>query len=407
LPSGIGFKRGFRCFLTITFLYVLSAGSSAARLPATPSGSPSFPWNDYARDSQHTALSTVRAQALTKIFWQTPVDLAPQYSDNELLIHYGSPLITAGDTVIVPVKTGPTGGFRVDARRAADGGLLWSLSSDYILPSHNWTLPFGPALTSAPRLYFPGAGGTVYYRDQPDAATGFTGQLAFYGLVNYQANAPTYNANVIINTPITSDSLGNVYFGFLVTGATPLSLQSGIARISATGQGSWVSASTASQDGSMTEVVYNCAPALSTNGGTVYVAVSDGNGLSYSSAGYLLALDSSTLALQARVRLKDPESGLDAVLSDDGTASPTIGTDGDVYYGVLENPIGENHYRGWLLHFNSGLSQTKTPGSFGWDDTASLVPSSMVPSYTATSPYLLMTKYNDYADLGANGTGLN
>jgi hypothetical protein len=46
------------------------------------------------------------------------------------------------------------------------------------------------------------------------------------------------------------------------------------------------------------------------------------------------------------------------------------------------------------------------PGSFGWDDTASIVPASSVPSYQGTSSYLLMTKYNNYAGLG-NGDGLN
>lgn len=80
-----------------------------------------------------------------------------------------------------------------------------------------------------------------------------------------------------------------------------------------------------------------------------------------------------------------------------------IGVDGDVYYGVLENPLGVNHYRGWLLHFDSLLSQSKIPGAFGWDDTASMVPSFMVRSYGGASSYLLMTKYNDYADAGGNG----
>jgi hypothetical protein len=394
-------SRRFRVLLYCFFVCLVLGGGSPIRLRARPSVNSSLSWNDYARDSQHTALSPVPAQALTKIFWQTPVDLQPQYSGDELLIHYGSPLITAAYTVIVPVKTGATGGFRVDARRAADGSLLWSLASDYILPSHNWTPPFGPALTSDPRLYFPGAGGTVYFRDQPDSPTGSQSRLAFYGLANYQADPQTYNSNVIINTPITSDSQGNIYFGFLVTGATPLGLQSGIARISAGGQGTWVAASTVSLDASMNEVVYNCAPALSADLSTLYVGVSNRP----TASGYLLALNSTTLALQGSVRLKDPKSGSDAYLSDDGTASPAIGTDGDVYYGVLERPLGENHYRGWLLHFNSSLTQLKTPGSFGWDDTASLVPASMVPSYSGTSSYLLMTKYNDYADV--NGSGLN
>jgi len=70
----------------------------------------------------------------------------------------------------------------------------------------------------------------------------------------------------------------------------------------------------------------------------------------------------------------------------------------------LEGSPGENNYRGWLLHFNSTLTQTKIPGAFGWDDTASIVPASVVPSYHGSSSYLLMTKYNNYANAGGNGS---
>ena len=103
----------------------------------------------------------------------------------------------------------------------------------------------------------------------------------------------------------------------------------------------------------------------------------------------------------------DPHSG-NAVLPDDSTASPTIGPDGDVYFGVLENGWPSRHHdRGWLLHFDSTLATTKIPGSFGWDDSASIVPSKAVPSYTGTSSYLVLTKYNDYSDPGIGGTGEN
>jgi hypothetical protein len=138
------------------------------------------------------------------------------------------------------------------------------------------------------------------------------------------------------------------------------------------------------------------------------VAVSDADpaeGIN-SGAGYLVSFDSRTLAPISRVRLKDAHTPVnDSPLLDAGTASPTVGPDGDVYYGVLESPFYSNNLRGWLLHFNSGLSQTKIPAAFGWDDTASIVPTSMVPSYHGSSPYLLMTKYNNYA--GAGGDGVN
>jgi hypothetical protein len=360
------------------------------------------PWSGLGGNPEHTARAQARAQALGIIRWQTPVDLAPQYSGNELLIHYGSPLVTSHNTVIVPVKTGATGGLRVDARDARDGKLKWSATTDYVFPPADWTPEFGPVLTpeTRPRLFYPGAGGTVYFRDEPDSNRGSTGQIAFYGMDTYAADRQAYNTSVMINTPLTADAGGNLYFGFLVTGQNPSGLSSGIARISASGEGTWVSAAAAASNPSIAGVVYNCAPALNSQTGTLYVAVST----AYNGAGYLLALNSATLAPIARAELKDPATGMDALLSSDGSASPTIGPDGDVYFGVLESS-GENHDRGWLLHFDGRLSVLKTPGAFGWDDTASIVPSAMVPSYQGASSYLVMTKYNDYHEAG--GSGIN
>ncbi|MGA2740965.1 MAG: hypothetical protein ABSG65_26435 [Bryobacteraceae bacterium] len=368
-------------------------------------------WTNFAKVAHHGAASGTASQTLNAIHWQTPVDLHPQYPGREskplqygaeeLLIHYGSPLITTANTVIVPVKTGASGGFSVSAHVAANGNLVWSTQSDFMLPpSHGWTPVFGPALT-AKRLYFPAAGGTILYRDDPDAATGTEGRIAFYGLANYVADPTGFNSSVYINTPLTTDESGNIYFGFLVNGTSPLAgLTSGIARIGSDGTATWVAVTTAAADSTMTEVPYNCAPALSWNGTTVYVAVSNGTD------GYLVALNSTTLAPVAHVRLKDPKSGDNSWIDDDSSASPTTGADGDVYYGVLENPFPENNDRGWLLHFSADLSQSKTPGAFGWDETASLVPASIVASYTGTSSYLLMTKYNNYADIGT-GNGEN
>jgi len=361
-------------------------------------------WRGFAGDPQHTALSTVAAQSLDGIRWQTPVDLDPQYSGTSLLIHYGSPVVTTANTVIVPVKVGSSGGFRVEAHNGSDGALLWKAPSDYLLPPHDWTPSFNPALTPSGRLYYPGAGGTVRFRDTPDAPTGPSGQIAFYGISHYQARTLSFAKNVRINTPLTTDAAGNVFFGFEVLAPTPPLLQSGIARIDADGTGAWISAVAAVSDPAIVKVVHNSAPALSNDQSTLYVAVTTATGTG-SGSGYLAALDSHTLAPVAKVRLLDVLSGRAALLPEAGTASPTVGPDGDVYFGVLGSSITANNERGWLLHFDAGLTEAKIPGAFGWDDTASIVPAAIVPSYAGASTYLVMTKYNNY--VGAGGDGVN
>jgi hypothetical protein len=95
------------------------------------------------------------------------------------------------------------------------------------------------------------------------------------------------------------------------------------------------------------------------------------------------------------------------MISTSSSASPTVGPDGDVYFGVLESSFGTHDARGWLLHFNAALTRTKTPGSFGWDNTVSVVPASAVPRYHGRSPYLLVSKYNNYLGVGPHGNGRN
>jgi len=52
------------------------------------------------------------------------------------------------------------------------------------------------------------------------------------------------------------------------------------------------------------------------------------------------------------------------------------------------------------MRFSGDLSIQKTPGGFGWDYTAAIVPASMVPSYQGASSYLIFSKYNNYAGSG-------
>jgi hypothetical protein len=380
-------------FLRLILLFGVSAGMLT--LPSN-SYAQNGAWLTHSHDEQHTALSTVQSQPLTAIHWHVKVDLHP--STGEILVHYGSPLVTAANTVIVPVKTAANS-FHVEAHIGATGKRLWIQSTAYQAPEASFVPGLGPTI-SGNQLVVPDIAGRVIVRPNPDRTTSKISDLYFYGAKNFRKDPTAYKQNIQIDTPLSADASGNLYFGFLALGATPLNLQSGIARISATGVGTWVSAAAASGDTAITQVAISCAPALSPDGSILYVAVDNG------SYGYLLALNSSTLSLVNRVRLTDPSSGMDAWLDDSSSAAPTVGPDGDVYFGVLENPFPKHNDRGWLLHFNSDLSQTRIPGSFGWDDTASIVPASLVSSYHGSSSYLLMTKYNNYAGVGT-GDGHN
>jgi hypothetical protein len=367
--------------------------------PPTGTGTPvnGPAWLGFGADAQHSAVSQIATQDLNRIVWRTAVDMAPQYSpQGYLLVHYGSPVITSKNTVVVPVKRAAQDGYVLEAHSGQTGELMWSMASDYVMPAHHWAPSYTVTLTRANRVYAPGLGGRVLYRDDADATGGTPQSIAFYGNAAYSAAKAAYDASVFVNTPITADSEGNIYFGFSTLPGAPGGLKGGIARISANGAGSWAAATVLAQDADIDKAAMNSAPALSADQKTLYVAVNGPR-----TKGYLLALDAATLALKSKVLLIEPQTKQPAQVSDDSTASPTVGPDGDVFFGVLEYAYAQHNARGWLLHFDATLSQAKTPGSFGWDDTASIVPASMVPSYTGTSKYLITTKYNNYGRAGS------
>ncbi|MGN6735977.1 MAG: hypothetical protein ACTHMB_29035, partial [Candidatus Binatia bacterium] len=53
-------------------LLVIGRGLFAVTTPS--------PWLSHANNAQHTGLSGNSSQSLTKVHWQTPVDLHPQYN---------------------------------------------------------------------------------------------------------------------------------------------------------------------------------------------------------------------------------------------------------------------------------------------------------------------------------------
>jgi hypothetical protein len=161
-----------------------------------------------------------------------------------------------------------------------------------------------------------------------------------------------------------------------------------------------VLAANAAADSAIKFDSHNSAPALSNDGTTLYVVVKSGSTEYY---GYLLGLDAVTLATKFKVFLRDPRNGNGAGILDVSTASPMVAPDGDVYFGIFSNP--DNGSRGFLLRFSADLTVQKTPGGFGWDYTAAIVPAGMAPLYTGSSSYLIFSKYNNYVD--GDGNGIN
>jgi hypothetical protein len=354
----------------------------------------------FGGNSQHTGIFNAPAQPLNVIKWQTDID----FNNTGGLAHYGSPVISANNTVFVPVRTAADG-FRVDAFDGATGTPKYTVNSDYIMPSHGWIPPYNLCVVGT-RLYFAGAGGTMFHIDNIDSNSpgAAVREVFFTSLANYNANAAAFNNTVFVNTPITADSAGNIFFGFRIQGSAPAPLsttQSGLARLAANGTGSFVLAGTAAGDALIDRDSHSAGPALSNDETSVYFPVKASSNAFY---GYLVELNSTTLATRHTVFLKDPRNNTGARITDDSTSTPMVAPDGDVYFGVLANNP-PNGSRGFLLRFSADLSITKTPGAFGWDYTPGIVPSFMVPSYTGNSLYLLFCKYNDYAF--QDGSGVN
>jgi hypothetical protein len=361
-------------------------------------------WAGFAANAQHTAAAVASPQPLAAVHWQARVDHHPQYAEDEgPFSHYGSPMITSTNTVVVPTRLGARKGFELRAYDGTSGSRTWRLPTDYTLPL-GVSLRFPPPLPSTLRddshVAVAGGGGTLLIRSGVDHAAGHVRRVAFYGLGHYRAHRAAYRAAVQVTTPLTTGPDGSLYFGFSATPHAPGHLRSGIARISASGHGSWVAARALAATRTSSRVALSCAPALSPDGRTGYVAVVSGK------HSHLVGFDTASLKPRYRHRLRDPETHQPATVIDESSATPTVGPDGDVFYGVLENPFQQHDDRGWLLHFDSTLTKVRTPGSFGWDQTVAVVPVTSVPSYAGGSSYLLVSKYNNYL-LGPDGDGRN
>ena len=178
--------------------------------------------SSFASNSQHTSDYGPRAQSQNAVHWTTSIDL----NNAGGFAHYGQPLVTPANNIFVPVKIGASSGFEINVFNAGTGAPIYSLSTDYIAPSSEWIVSYQPVLATdatGTRLYYPGAGGTVYYIDNVDSVnhSAPVQQVFYTSLTNYQANASAFNSTIYIDTPITADTSGNIFFGFRVEGTAP------------------------------------------------------------------------------------------------------------------------------------------------------------------------------------------
>ena len=143
-----------------------------------------------------------QSRPLRAIRWRAKVDLAPVYVHGTLPIHYGSPMITAANTVLVPTRVSAKAGYRVVAYSGASGARRWSLRTDYRPPAFTgahhsaWTPPLPAVLMPVATLDVAGAGGTVLVRQHANNRAGAVRRLVFYGLAQWKAHRRAYDKAV-------------------------------------------------------------------------------------------------------------------------------------------------------------------------------------------------------------------
>jgi len=381
-------------------------------------------WQCYGGNAQHTGIFEGTSQTAALIQWQAPLDDGSSYYGGATLTHYAAPMVTPLNTVVYGYRyTTTVGGnpyndnWSVIGRNGVTGAQEWQLNTDYsaaLLMPNDWTTVFPVTLykignSTARGVVAAGSGGSVLLRKSADSATDPTTRLVFYTTVaDFNKNISAY-APIKINTPLSADNVGNIYFGYEVIAPIPSNISAlgtgGIAKVNLqTGASTYKSVEEMNIDPSLVRPSMNAAPAITTDGTTIYVGLTNANG----SNAWLAKLSTKTLAVTASAQIYDPSiPGADAALINESSASPMIGPDGHVFMGVFGNQYRESH--GWMVQYDANLKianskgQRWPTGAFGWDDTSVVVPTSMVPSYKGKATYLILTKYNNYDFGGTDG----
>ena len=324
-------------------------GDDAGGGPTIPSG-PTVPpapgvsgpaWWGFGRDAQHSAVSAIATQDLNRIAWSTPLDLNPQYrGSGALLTHYGSPVVTSNNTVVLPVKTGASGGFRIEARSGVNGGPIWTAATDYVLPAHNWIPSYNLALSTANRLYAPGAGGKLLVKADADSAGGSLESMVFFGAATYAADAGDLRRQRLHQHADHRRPGGQRLLRLRRHRSQPGRARERHRpdrrrRRRQLGLGPRQRRRRRRRQGADQQRAGALArPRHALRRGQCRSGLGAGSGRLPARARQHDAGGPRTGSL-----LIDPQSDTFARVSDDSTASPTVGPDGDVYFGVLETVV--------------------------------------------------------------------
>ncbi len=381
---------------------IFAGGTDKVSVPDALIRYTSAPWATVGQNAQHTGISPFRGGPLTNAPFEVTSDSPDTLPDTG--DKFGTPLFTKFDTVVVPLFDNATQKFEVRAYSRSSGVEVWTFVSDYVAPPsvdtssfRQRSAVFQPALTPDGKLYIPGAGGAVWLMATPDRfGSGLdrartARRVVFYGKDKFHDKPGRYRQTVYINTPLTADANGNVYFGVESNGANPLGIKSSLARVRENGSGARARA----------DVVAGSAPALSNDGSFVYVATQTG------SKAYIARFHTGEgMAEAGATLLKDPVTHQKMHMFAGYVSLPVVAPDGDVYMVTpARKPSVANTGNGWLMHFSADLKVKGTQAQVMATETPSIVPASMVPAYHGRSTYLVAApRYTTGAE---NPTGLD
>lgn len=427
--------------------------SLVAGVATTVLGQNSPAWPQWGQNSQHTGFLAVTGQAPQAKLSDHLFDpfVAKEIAESgALLMHYQVPLVN-GSNVFMEAKTGtyvscnppgsgkpfPCGPDAWNKEIWNEVGLrwqkgklnpVWKFRTDWVPPPNSGSSParitlqgweplFQPLLSGS-YVYVPGAGGTLYKLNQSNGkvvshiepfggvdsskfvAGGLTADNAgniYYNVMQVDLAWPwesdVVNAWLVAVAP--DDSTRTVTYSSLLPGAPQECL--------ATFAGQpypWPPHQGAMPGnlrcGSQRSAL-NLAPAVSTDGSTVYTV---SRGHFWPRSAYLVAVNASSLTLQWSISLQDllddgcnillppngqpggcsiygvtgvdpTQNGLGGgIINDQASASPVVAPDGSILLGTNG---AYNYGRGHLLQF-SPQGQFLASYDFGWDSTPSIYP---------------------------------